>query len=1182
MSRLSRILAACGLFLINVAAGAAALVGSAEIVSLQGSGQYRMNAQSEWDKAKQAQRLFTGNFVRTDPYSRMAILLADNTQVRLNEKSLLEILEVQDVKRTQGQTRFRQLVGRAWVQSKTLPRDLTWETPTGTIGIRGTDWEIDVAEDGRSLLTVLSGEIDFYNSLGRLVVRANEQAVIEPGKAPVKIVVQNPRDRVQWVTAHMVEPMRFIRLDGREPDTLRQIAADSPTSIDGKIQRGYALADLGRWPEAESVFNAVLTEQPDAASARLGLAMAALAAGKADQAAGWLAKAPGADPELLGYAEAGVAIARHDFSAALARLEALSSNPALRQPASWLILADIHVYAGRLDEALAQIDKGLGRFPNDARLLSEQARIHLLADRPAQAVAVADQALALNPGAYEAHLVRGDIARREGDVTNTFKAYDAAIALRPEDPRAWYGRGASHGEREFIRNARRDLGRALELNPLGTGYQGERGTLETLANELDAAAEAFDLALQQNPSDFVSLTGQGLQRLKRGEPEQALQDFLRAGLMEPRYARVHVYTAVAYYQLGFQRQALEELARASELDDKDPLPYLMAGIIHTDQWRPGEGMDAARAALARLPYLKSLNQVANDQQGSANLGQAFAALGLEDWAKHYAQDAYSPFQASSHLFLADRYSGLFNKNSELFQGLISDPTVFGASNRFQSLIPAPGHHQSLSYRYTTSEGYTGNSPMVELNGYAVTPAPWAYYLSFERMALDFDVDGPYDLDTWTAALGTRPRHDIGVFAFLDHSQLDAGVAGPFTDLSDALTSDRADLGVHYKLSPESQFWFKASLFASDDDIDGILNLQLLGLQTEVDHPEVGFRHVFVASGGHEVSWGVDAGWRDTDSRLIDPLGFYPDFMATYRERSLDLYLSDVWRPSPRLTLQADLGFQSQRREARFSTEAVETLDDDALRPRLGVAWRPNAGMTLRLAYQDWMRPIAYSSLGPVETAGIPLDDRLVVRGGELQRLRGQFEWEASPSTFIMASLDVKQIDNHLFSSTPYTINELESLSRLRPRLLGNFQRYDIYEFISTPEYEAGDFAILELGVNQLLNRRWSVFARYVNSSSENTGALYPGLDIPYVPEHALDVGATWVHPNGITLTTRLTWRDERYADVANERPLDSGWNGDIGLYWQSRDKRWLLRASAHEILDPSRATQYVLEANYRF
>ena len=133
------------------------------------------------------------------------------------------------------------------------------------------------------------------------------------------------------------------------------------------------------------------------------------------------------------------------------------------------------------------------------------------------------------------------------------------------------------------------------MQPRGPGYQGELGTLETFANRFDQAEQAFAAALAQNPADYVALTGLGLLRLKQGRPQESLEAFLRAGVMEPRYARAKTYTGVAYYQLERHQDAIDTLTQATQLDDKDPIPHLFLSQIFTDLLRPGQAVRAVWA-----------------------------------------------------------------------------------------------------------------------------------------------------------------------------------------------------------------------------------------------------------------------------------------------------------------------------------------------------------------------------------------------------------------------------------------------------------------------------------------------------------------------------------------------------------------------------------------------------------
>jgi hypothetical protein len=110
--------------------------GSATVLSLQGQADYRENIGAPWQSIRVNQQLTAGQWLRTAAHGRMALLLSDRTQIRLNENTVLEVLAIGAKPLSAGQTKFRQLLGRSWVQSKSPPQQLTWTTPTGVAGIR--------------------------------------------------------------------------------------------------------------------------------------------------------------------------------------------------------------------------------------------------------------------------------------------------------------------------------------------------------------------------------------------------------------------------------------------------------------------------------------------------------------------------------------------------------------------------------------------------------------------------------------------------------------------------------------------------------------------------------------------------------------------------------------------------------------------------------------------------------------------------------------------------------------------------------------------------------------------------------------------------------------------------------------------------------------------------------------
>jgi len=842
------------------------------------------------------------------------------------------------------------------------------------------------------------------------------------------------------------------------------------------------------------------------------------------------------------------------------------------------------VLEGEIEQAIATLRQGARQYPNDERFDVWRARLHLIRDETDESRAALAAARARNPRSAEVMIAEGELERFEGNAPAATDAYRSALAAAPESARAWHGLGVVQAEREDVVNARASLNQAISLDPQGTGFRGELGTLEAFADNLTAARAAFTQAIEERADDYVALTGLGFVELKSGNTSEAITRLLAATLIEPRYARAQTYLAVAYYQQGRTRDALFALSRARELDPKDPLPDLFESVIHNDLLQPGDALVTARRALTLLPYLKSLNQIANDQKGGANLGSALAAFGLEDWARSTAQDSYYPFWAGSHLFLADRYSGDFNKKSELFQGFLADPTVFGASNRFSTLIQRPGAYWNIGARYDTSRDFSLTEPTVTANGYSNSAVPFAYFAEVIRDDTRPDhVAFDAGANTYTVALGVRPTYELGLFAYAN--AFDANIAlSPTSTVQQRVNgrNERLDLGAHYRFSPQSQAWLKIGTGNESSTVNEVTTVATnfgpaineSNFKTTPEQRDIQFRHTFAANEQHELSWGAEHGSMEKTNTLIQEnfyhigAGLVPSDRLNQRDQdsSRDLWLSDRFRASERLNLQIDLAWQhyTKTRDINIYRDRVppltqlfpESYDQSFVAPRLGAAYAFGNGATLRGAYQKWLRPASYNSLEPIATAGIPIDDSLVYAGGTLSRTRGQLDWELSPAWFMTAFADNRKADN-LNSPLDGVLNtraDVTNLDRLRQKSIANLAAPDQLE--ATPIFARGKATSGGFTVNHVLSRNLAGYFGYANTHSENTGTAYQGKEIPYLPEHRATLGLTWAGDQRVIVSAQAVWRSERFSNEANRMPLVAGWDMTLKLHWESADKRW--------------------------
>ncbi|MBL0140554.1 MAG: FecR domain-containing protein [Betaproteobacteria bacterium] len=1098
---------AAALFLAHSAIAADSV---AEIVSLEGKGEAREARQVAWSPAKVKQPLFPTNFVRTLDLSRMGVLLAEGTQVRLAPNSVLQIKSA--AKGTDAKTILNLNAGRSWVQSKSAPRGLVMETPSAVAAIRGTDWEMVVDPDGRATLSVLSGEVDFSNDFGALVVQRGEQARAEKGKAPVKLQVTVSRERVQWVSS--------VRAD--------------PDSFEGT--RGLGMAE------------------------------------------------------------------------AYARLKRYADSGAQRPAEADLLLADFEAYRGDMRAATEAIDRGRARNPKDERFAAALSRYALLEGESAKALAIAREAAKRAPDSLDAWLAVCESARLDGYADEAASACQRAIDLAAGDPRGWLGLGIVEEERNNLRPALDHLGKAVALDPANASAVAEDGTASTAAGALGRARASFSKALDLQPDNYVALTGLGILELRLGNREAATEALLKATLIEPRYARAYAYLAAAYYQDGRREAAADMLKRAAEVDPRDPLPYVLSSMVRIDAIDPVAAAAQGREALVRLPFLKSLDAVADNQKGVANVGNALGYMGLEAWASSAAQESYLPFWGGSHLFLADRYPGEYSRRSELMQGFITDSLAFGASNRFQALVPAPGNHATATLRYTRSDDISLTEPVLSVNGIVGDGAQFAYFLE----GIDTHIDPRNTAfearaKTYTVALGAKPSYDLSFFLYANRlsADVDIGkqdVTGLFSRIDGSV--GRIDVGARYSISASDAVWIKAGAGREDSNLDQSTNVYLPNqtlvrastFNTRPDSRDAGARYTGSLGKLVEITLGAEYARVESPRTLAQDSTLH--FVGT---PSLQQYLdqNDIDRSEAvnvlatmgRGSLVGELGFvwrdyRKDRDISVTSAQGTTSFTDDYHKrgtdPRAGVVWRPREGNIGRLACLKWLRPAALDTLQPVAVAGIPVETQLVFPGGDLQQCRAQWEWTISPVSFVAAHYDYVNVNN-LVSPLDGVLNtraDVTNLDRLRNRVLTPPTRPD--ELEDTPVFGEGKVRRAQVAYERTIGRGVGMRLHYEYADSENTSSAFAGKQVPWIPRQHADVGATWAPGWHTFVTVAGAWRSQRYSDEANNVVVPAGWDARFNVYIESADKRWSVELYGFNLLKKETSDAFGVAASWRF
>jgi hypothetical protein len=403
------------------------------------------------------------------------------------------------------------------------------------------------------------------------------------------------------------------------------------------------------------------------------------------------------------------------------------------------------------------------------------------------------------------------------------------------------------------------------------------------------------------------------------------------------------------------------------------------------------------------------------------------------------------------------------------------------------------------------------------------------------------------------------------------------------------------------------------------------------------------RHTRLFADRHVISAGVEAAARDYREESLEvncsevcPADYMNDtsryfFGATVNEQSQQAYLVDEMTTGPlhthpRLTLQGGVFVQRnvatlaiteglEHRSYATTVEGVKTYDPlvertTVLSPRVGFVLRFGPSM-VRTAYADWVKPRgATDTLSNIGTAGVPLDDTLLLPGGRLKTLRTQFEWEVSPaSTFVtvfgerqrvrQAEVTLELRGGHIATQGIAALRSAaRDVSQTNVAGLGFAE-----SAFDRPLIDTATVSTVGLGLNQVMARQLSGHAEYRFSRGTANPGLFAGdigtCDVagdecvgsplvPFLPDHLLSIGATWVSPARVYASVQGIYRSDRienfqlddtYTWVQPIRAAD--WAGRTSVNWESPNKQWSAGMYAADLFSGSYPVTYGFKVTFR-
>lgn len=789
----------------------------AKILSIQGRVEVQ---QSPWAPASVNQILNIGASIRTGDQSRAVILLADETQIKINSNSELTLravrqtssllVRVAQAAAQQDQSALNLLKGEAWLRSKQTPANLRVGTPAVTAAIRGTEFDIKVADDGETVAAVLEGSIDFRNDQGFVLVNSREQGRARVGQAPTKTVLLNPEDAVQWTLFYTaaISP-RDYPFQFSSPD---QAKAALPSAAGNPVRSAELQHDAGNLQGALGALQGINTSE--AAEVRGWIL---LEQNRIRDAVEQLRSAPAQSPRVrLGLSLAYYRL--NQFSEAYGYVRDPGSDNRLRLQKSLLDLV-----AGDAASARDQLEAVPANTPSYALVQGMLSNLYLTQNDKNKALASAQRAIQADSSSPSAYLSLSLVQQSMFDLPGAARSVEKALSLDPDFLQAQiqyakllFGSGNSGNAEEVIR-------RALALAPEEAAVHSTLGFILLGQAKTDDARAQFDTSLRQDNTRGEPHLGLGIAYMRQARYTEAVTEFMAAASLEPRISLYQSYLGKAFYELRKFEQAFTALQAAKDLDPRDPTPSLYSGIFQNDLNRPGSAVEEFEQSIRlndnRAVYRSRFVLDGDLATRNVNLATAYNRLGLSEWANLQAlkSDLTDPANSSAHIFLANTFLNLKGRTlaagGELLLARLLLPVntnSFNAFNEYTTLFELPR-------RYYTFQG-SGGSFNAGQGSLTVTGGAQRYAFSSNLQYNRTDGFRPVNDDArdYTGVnflkLAVTSHSDL-LFSYV-HSQTNEGDHGAGDPLvseqnSPALRSftrtNRAEIGYHQQFRPGSEF-----------------------------------------------------------------------------------------------------------------------------------------------------------------------------------------------------------------------------------------------------------------------------------------------------------------------------------------------------------------------------------------
>ena len=1068
----------------------------AALLTIEGKVEVARSGAGSWSPGQTNQVLQVGDRVRTGLRSRATVRLSNLTVLRVNE---LTTLQIQPPSTAGKPSALNLESGAAYFFSRERPTEMEFRTPLASGAIRGTEFQLAVAGDGRTVVTLLDGAVVLTNSFGGLDLASGEEATVEPGRGPTKTAVVDAINIIQWCLYYPAV---------LDPDELN-LSADEKQALAASLEAyrsGELLQALAQYPDGR---------MPSSDAEKIYWAELLLSVGQVDAAQAQLANLASPSPLADALKEVISAVKYQ-----------LTNQPPAATTASQHLADSYWLQAqSKLPEALAAAQAAVAKSPNFGFGWERVAELEFSFGRTSAALDALDKSLKLSPRNAQALALRGFLAAAQNRIGDAGRNFDEAIAVDGALGNAWLGRGLVRIRRGDGLGGLHDLQTAAVLEPRRSLLRSYLGKAFNNIWDNRRAMRELTLAEQLDKNDPTPWLYQALVEQQDNSINNAVNDLEKSQqlndnrqvyrsrlLLDQDKAVRSANLAQIYRDDGMDTWSVHEASRAVNYDYANYSAHLFLA----------ESYDALRDPNQinlryETPWFDELL-----------VSELLAPVGSGNLSQYVSQQEYSK------LFTHD---GIGVSSSTAYQGTgiwDQQASIYGNYGTTSFSVDQDYRHQSSHQR--PNNDFDENTTYEKIKQ-QITPADTLFLETQTYSAQSGDVVQYFDQRSADPTFRAVEQELPNVFVGYHHEW------GPGSHT--LFLAGHLDDMISYN-SQQVQIPFNGDVFGSPvftpTPLPVYYHRHFRAWTAEAQQIWQTSRQTVVAGARYQT------GYFNVDDTVSNPNGGFPiEISGNVHDADLTrisgygYYQLQIFDP-----LQATVGFAYDRLHypANIDTSPTTSAETSLNRfsPKAGFIWSPLPDTHLRGAYTRSVGGLSYDQsvrLEPVQVAGFDQAFRSIAPESVVGLVPGtRFQtWGAALDQAFKQTRTYFTIEGDLLESwATRTVGTVSNSTGFIPIL-------DTAE--STPQSVVYRERALTVSVNQLAGRCWSFGARYQLSDAE-LHTQFPNVPTTPVPGqnneatmHHVTLSINYANPCGFFARAEGVWYDQSNYGYTPDEPGDN-------------------------------------------